>query len=53
MSDELFEQLKSVYGSLDEPTYFKINEVMAQRPYSRLVQDLTNFFVTGQVLEVA
>ncbi|MDQ4032633.1 MAG: hypothetical protein M3332_10350 [Actinomycetota bacterium] len=52
MNNNLFEQLKNVYGSLDEPTYFKINEVMAERPYSRLVQDLANFFHVEEITDV-
>ncbi len=44
MSEDVFEQLKSVYGSLDGPTYFKINEVMDQQPYAQLVQELANLF---------
>jgi len=52
VSEDLFEQLRSVYGPLEEPTYFKINEVMAQRPYSRLVQELTNYFQVEEVTDV-
>ncbi|MCA1676041.1 MAG: hypothetical protein LC799_28995 [Actinobacteria bacterium] len=52
MSEDIFEQLKSVYGSLEEPTYFKINEVMDQRPYARLVQELTNFFQVEEITDV-
>ena len=52
MSEDLFEQLKSVYGSLEEPTYFKINEVMDQRPYNRLVQELTDYFRVEEVTDV-
>lgn len=52
MSEDLFDQLKSVYGSLEEPTYFKINDVMAQRPYARLVQELTSYFRVEETTDV-
>lgn len=52
MSEDLLEQLRSVYGSLEEPTYFKINEVMAQRPYAQLVQELANYFRVEEITDV-
>lgn len=52
MSEDFFEQLTSVYGSLDEPTYFKINEVMTQRPYDRLVQELEIYFRITEITDV-
>ncbi len=52
MSEDFSEQLKTFYGSLEEPTYFKINEIMAQQPYGRLVQELANHFRVIDITDV-
>lgn len=52
MSEDILEQLKSIYGSLEDPEYFKINEVMEQRPYDQLVRELANYFRVEEITDV-
>ncbi len=52
MTEDFCEQVKSVYGSLDDPSYVKIYEVMVQRPYDQLVQELAICFRVTDITDV-